>query len=344
MSDLQKNFSFYIEKYEQLQRLEKPSIYEWWQAHEPPGTSVSVPELMNLQKLRDFCLQDYDQLQRRIKPGLIAGAPDLVLGLAANLGRKEIEVFINSLRRSGYCDEIALVVTTLDEEMEKYCRANAVTLIRAGIASAFTSPCLLRFYIYYDFLINRLLAGHAYRKIFLSDVSDVLFQKNPFSVDVPDTLILFSESCVNIGECPANRGWIYYGFGADAIEKLSHKNVFCSGTISGPLYNILDYILKMMLVSTGINDYALHFLGIDQGIHNYMIYKDWLPGSFHSQNGDIVLTMHYYIKKGGVIYKNSKNQICLQNGHVPAVIHQYNRIKDLVDVVRNQYKEGATRK
>lgn len=301
-------------------------------------------EIMDLQELREFYLAQFAAV-RHIAPAAAApGAPNLVMGLAANLGKADVELFVNSLRRSGYQDEIALFVTKVDPELQAYARRNAVMLVRSSsMLHSHWNAALMRFLFYYDFLMSQLAAGRAYAKVLMSDVTDVVFQLNPFGLATPDRLTVFSEGGVTIGECYHNSLWIKSAFGDEALERLGGKEIFCSGTTMGPTLAVLEYLLKVMLGATNADPASFPLAGIDQGIHNYLIHEGWLPNCQRSANGEIILTMYYYLYEAKVFYTDPQGRLCDSSGRVMPVLHQYNRAANLKAHIRRTYADETAR-
>lgn len=179
-----------------------------------------------------------------------------------------------------------------------------------------------RFFLYYYFLYNA-----SYNRIFLSDVSDVFFQKHPFTDIEEEKVYVFSENVnVTLGNEHNTCYWIRVGFGEEALAKLYNKPVFCAGTIVGSEKS-MNTFLREFLIRIIHNKTASWLIGVDQGLFNYMISFEDRDYFSKFENGRLVLTVgilpinEIRIVDGAVYFT--------ANDTLPTVIHQFNRHKNL---------------
>ena len=170
-----------------------------------------------------------------------------------------------------------------------------------------------RFQLYLDFLkANKSFENEM---IMLTDIRDVAFLGDPFSVDYPDGLSVFLEDpSKTIGTCSFNSAWIKEAYGPSGLEKLKDYPISCAGVTIGDYHAMVQYLTEMVatLSNFGLND---------QGIHNGLIRFDKLKKVtiFENQCGP-VLTMGYM----------SKPMVKNFDGSTPLVVHQFDRHPSLV--------------
>lgn len=193
-----------------------------------------------------------------------------------------------------------------------------------------------RYKFYADFLSNKL---DKYNIIFVTDVKDVIFQKDVFKyyekfkkflgLAIEDGII--SESI--------NQKWMISAFGNNMYKKLKNKPIICSGTIWGTseiIYNFCKIIWKKISSSNiPIPFNERH----DQTIVNYIIYHSKMFRDYiiQSTNKDGPIMTIALTLKNKIIYLDSEKNILNRKGEVAAVIHQYNREKELIKILTKKY-------
>lgn len=174
-------------------------------------------------------------------------------------------------------------------------------------------------------LFNKIIKnlGLPFNKILLSDVSDVIFQSDPFEIDTGSHLYCAAEknilSDVNNDSSWLNMNWImgYQLLDGFNIENFEGMPVLCCGTIIGNHKSILDYLNYY----DEINEFR--FLN-DQGILNVYVHN--------FQRNDIkvipyeesrILTLDKF--KFDELIKNEDGKIINTKGEIYSIIHQIDR-------------------
>ena len=190
---------------------------------------------------------------------------------------------------------------------------------RYRIAARFLNVYCIRFPLYYIYLAQH--AGE-YANVLISDVRDVIFQRDPFDFDLGDEVCVFLEDDRDrIRDCRYNTNWLKLGFGDGAVEEVGDNLVSCSGVTLGS-YRAMMHYLEVM------NEHLLrlksHPNGMDQGVHNYVLYKQRLKGVRVFSNGQApVLTMG---KTTDLPTRfDEQGRVLNDDGTVPGVLHQYDR-------------------
>ena len=179
-----------------------------------------------------------------------------------------------------------------------------------------------RYVRYYEYLRG---SAVQYERILFTDVTDVMFQGDPFD-GLPDgeLLCFLEDHRATIGRCESNSFWVRQIFGEEALRRLSNCRISCSGTtvrisftaIESYVEQLLKYAPpKLMLRLRGHR-------GHDQGIHNFLIHTGALPHARLVENGEHVLTLAHTPPAD---IKVSSDSILTADGRRAPIVHQYTR-------------------
>lgn len=183
---------------------------------------------------------------------------------------------------------------------------------------AFNVYCV-RFPLYYLYLAQN---RGRYAKIMLTDVRDVIFQRDPFEFEFGTELSVFLEDDrQKMKDCPYNSRWLETGFGKDVLREIGNEIPSCSGTTIGGYHAIVEYLELMIDQMLRLK---AHPSGMDQGVHNYLLYTQQLKNVRIFQNrlgpvftlGKTVDLPTLFDEEGYVLNKD---------GTVAHVLHQYDR-------------------
>jgi hypothetical protein len=180
--------------------------------------------------------------------------------------------------------------------------------------------------------------------VFLTDIRDVIFQKNIFENLPNQYLYLFSEdSGITIKEDKHNSKWLTEAFNERLLKIIGDNPIICSGTLLGDVDNVIGFIRIMEREFNNIKEtkpeiYKKNYF--DQSIFNFIGYE--LAGSDLKifPNGELVGTLCL-----SSLSKNAKDKIDIENNMVtvnglyPAVIHQYDRNKKVTDFLIKKYQK-----
>jgi hypothetical protein len=178
------------------------------------------------------------------------------------------------------------------------------------------SMMLYRFELYYDYLKQ-----NTFNKVLLSDVDDVIFQEDPFSINFTEELYCALEQSIlsdnNNGSSCVNMSWI------DECNHLSKNNydnyknryVVCAGTILGNYDGIIKY-LEFYKDSQNIKFVC------DQGVLNVYVYNYLSSKKCVELKESKILTLDQINFETLNIENNS---IVNNNGEKYSIIHQINR-------------------
>lgn len=255
---------------------------------------------------------------------------NLIIGLIKNYNFDQIEPFIFSLKKTNYNGDVVFFYENINSNTLKWLMKQKVKSIPFFSTSLNADDIFKsikekienifdlskRFLFYYSYIEEN---KDLYNNILITDIGDVIFQKNPFDFDIDDSLCCFLEQeGRTIGACPKNSKWIFNAFGEKILSELSNKPICSAGVIIGPTQRILRYLYFM-------TDLILSRVDLnpnDQGIHNYIVHKNIMENiKLFKNNEGPVITLGY---SGGITF-NQSGDVINKRDEVPNIVHQYQR-------------------
>lgn len=155
------------------------------------------------------------------------------------------------------------------------------------------------------------------KNIILSDVSDVVFQLDPFKMMENNELVVLKEyHDKKIGECEIHKRWIIDQFGDEVYHDLRKKQIVNSGLIFGTSQGVLNLLTNISEILWRGNPCGFD----DQGLFNYLIHSNKIQVVIEGKDSEL-----------GVITRPSERLIFKvetlvnSNGLPYAMIHQFDR-------------------
>lgn len=184
------------------------------------------------------------------------------------------------------------------------------------------------------FLALELVQAHRnlFENVLLSDSRDVVLQQNPF-VRTGHSLVSGLEE-KTIGHCSMNSDWITHLYGINIHKSMSDRRIVCAGITLGPISEVEQYLFAMCreiwkcLPKVGL------IAQYDQGIHNYLIYSGTVNLQLTDNRAGIIATLHY--ENPSNIQTDAALGLVTVRGKAPAIIHQYDRHRNLVAFLRER--------
>jgi hypothetical protein len=249
----------------------------------------------------------------------------LVIGVATGYAAAALRPFVRSLREH-YQGAVHLFV---DETPEIIALLNDYRIDWSLMTAGDTHPVIHRFALYRDFIGD--LAGAP--RILLTDVSDVIFQGDPFSISAQAPLVgVLEDASMTIGSCPWNSDWVRTHFGTKMLNRLADRRISCIGTILGDRAGLLDYLTQFCLLAGSLPVNGIY--GLDTAIHNVLIHHRTITGAAVLENGWPIATVQH-MPESSIDVADEK--IVLGDGRCPLIVHQYNRRARMIDMVNRRY-------
>jgi hypothetical protein len=182
------------------------------------------------------------------------------------------------------------------------------------------------------FLALELVQAHrnSFTNVLLTDSRDVVLQQNPFRSIGHNLLSGLEET--TIGRCSMNSDWIKDVYGTDVHSSLCDRRIVCAGITLGPTSQVEQYLLAMCREIWKCLPKVALIAQYDQGIHNYLIYSGRVDLELTDNRAGIIATLHY--ESPSNIQTDAAAGVVTVQGKAPAIIHQYDRHRSLVDFVR----------
>jgi hypothetical protein len=273
---------------------------------------------------------------------------NVIIGTITHHKYRIIKPFFSSLRATGYPGDIVLFHSNVTQSTIHRLRQWGVILVPFRSSFPPVQSALVKHLVRWanekrlntlDLSCLRYLLAYCYlkefpekyRHVMLSDIRDVIFQKDPFNFAIDGKLCCFLErEGVSLGQQPENARWLELAFDKRTLERLSDRPIVCSGITIGPTNLIIDYLEKMadlFMRAPGQGwqagqSSAQTWHGMDQPVHNYLVFNGLLPAcKLFPNDGGPVLTVGI---ESGVTLNHSK-LIINKRGDVPNIVHQYDR-------------------
>jgi len=269
---------------------------------------------------------------------------NLILTILHNYNYPIVEPFIKSLKETGYKDDLVIFISDITPKTTKrILKKQGAILIEFKTSYPFIDnyqdvfqdivPSITvnnyRFLFYLKYLAEN---ADQYENIMLTDIRDVVFQRNIFDRIENNKIYFFLEDSSEVFRSSRmNYDWCLYANGPAITNRIIDKNVSCAGIVIGSYQHIMDYLLY---IQSRLKSRADLFWGLDQGVHNEYVYT--VPNSsamIISNTLPLVLTLGACKN-----FKQSPNGDLINELNEPySVIHQYDRFGDLIVYFKRKY-------
>lgn len=210
-------------------------------------------------------------------------------------------------------------------------RAFPLDSLRTVLIARTTNIMIRRFAHYKQYL---LLNYKSCENVLISDIRDVIFQNDFFSLQHSNGLHAFLEDESVIIGAPndSNIKWL------NDVNRLYAKSLAgnvssCAGVIYGDKKNITCYLNKMLYLAGSNN---AHRYGGDQAIHNFIVQKNLIKNiNIHSNKSGPVFTMNDV--KPDSIQKNQHGEVVNQNNQIYSLLHHYDRFPQILDFFQKKH-------
>ena len=300
---------------------------------------------------------------------------DLIIGGCSGYDWSQLQYWVNSIRRSGFDGDVALVATNITKETIDKLTSQGIILELYGNQDkhgGFTAnggeahtPHVARFFYIWNFLNHN---QDKYRYVITTDVKDVIFQRNPslwlnnYSIGLNGSELVCSSEGMKYKSEPWGAKNFYDTFGPFFFEKYKDNLIYNVGVIAGTETYVRDLLLMIFQMSINrpipVVDQAVYNFLISQSMFDDVAYKVrnnnlWaiqLGTTIHaidSGSGDIGLEVQNDQSKR-IIYQTNyidKQPKILDDGMVVdapfneafTIVHQYDRVHGLKEKLEGRY-------
>ena len=197
--------------------------------------------------------------------------------------------------------------------------------LQLALADRLYPPMQSRFFHY-----KRFLTRSRHQRILLTDVRDVLFQRDPFT-DLPPVglgvSIEMSEYTLATEPHNAERLRLLYGEGI--LDRIGSNRVSCAGVTYGERNAMMRYLDLMIgeIENLSLRKVALEG-GLDQAMHNALLWSERFQDvHFLETLASPITTLHGFAEAD--VPLSARGGVLNRDGSEPSVVHQYDRVPGL---------------
>lgn len=254
-----------------------------------------------------------------------------VLGYATGYDAADIAPFVRSLR-AVFDGTVALVVDDRPDVAALLAEYYVIAVAPNRVDGWAPHPVMQRFVAF-----DRLLRGWPdVDGVLITDVRDVIFQADPFSLR-PDRLLAFQECEAGVlGDHSFNMKYIRALAGDGLAEAVAHQPCICVGTVMGPRADILRLCRAILMLATTPRSSIGGAFGADQAACNLAVHLGMIEAQVLPNYGRVA-----------TLGLTEGSKLTMQNGKVinpdgtaSAIIHQHDRHPHLAEAVHALWGGG----
>lgn len=258
---------------------------------------------------------------------------DLVISAIANYLPEKIKIYVESLNNSGFYGDKIMICYNIPNETIEYLTTKGWECYGAELIG---HPHMKRLIDMWWFLQND---ERNWNHIITTDVRDIVWQLNPSNwlSDNLKTEIIVASECIKNEDEPWAHKNIHEGFGPMFWNSIKQNTVANVGVIAGKYQSVKDLLQLVWMVSQSGD--TRHFT--DQSALNLIVNNSLLKDKIEV-NSDFAMQVDT-LKSDK---RFEKQKLSLKDGFVintkdetPYVlVHQYDRIEELNNLIENKYK------
>jgi len=259
----------------------------------------------------------------------------LVIGAAYKYGPDQVRVFVESLRATGYAGDVIMLVGRVQFGLKAYLRQHSVRPFPHWSTRRLHGPIQAHRFERFAKVLES--AAGRYDQVLVSDVKDVLFQRHPFAGVTTSGCRFYLEAAPwTIATEPTNRRWAELFLSAAEFAAIGPCRVSCCGVVLGDAANVAAYLTRLAGYLQALPRELRLAGGADTVFHNKMAHLTHeVPGTI-VENDAHVATMG--ISPPGTYVAGADGLIRTADGHLPAILHQYDRLPEIARFVAARYR------
>ena len=291
--------------------------------------------------ITEINISSYDYLDIR-KLDLLNGTENinnntkknLIIGSMINYSWSKLKLYFISLLKTKIknCDFVVFVGGISNETIKKIESCGVTTYqIPKHIFKLKQHIINFRWKLYKDFLKEN---KDKYNMVFTVDVRDAIFQKDIFQYfdSSKPFLGVFLED--GLMSSKANRIWVQQFCNESEYKTIENETVICAGAVIGTADKFLEFaqvvwdtikVKKKVIDQGGVN----YLLRIKKLFNDCLIIKD---------NHDCVMTIGMTNRKN--VFLDKDDNILNMDGQIAAVVHQYDRKREIVHKLKIKYNDS----
>lgn len=286
----------------------------------------------------------------------------LIIGCVSNYSWEDVKYWVNSIRKSGFDGDVALVGSQLsDEFIEKLTKEGI--FVHTYKSALSIPPHVARFFYIWDFLSKKKNENVVWDLVITTDTRDVIFQNDPSkyfeeSWKTSDYDLLATSECLKYKDEPWGNQNLFQAFGPYIHEKLKNEIIYNVGILAGnhdTLQKLMFLIFQMSLgrpipiVDQAAFNVLLNEVYTDSvcKTHNFGVNLGTTLAAIEAGNGDIgklwkdspTQKILYEISYKGKQPTIEGNKVLNEEGKPYYVVHQWDRVPAIKEIILKEYGE-----
>lgn len=254
---------------------------------------------------------------------------NLLVGIISRYSWETVLPFFKSFIKANFfnCD-VVIFVRHVSESLIKNLEMLGVFVERIPQKYNNISTINIRWKLYADFLKEK---REKYNLVFSADIRDTIFQEDVFNYyknNGPFLGVAIEDGTLNQR---LNKKWIISFCGEKIHETIMTERIICVGSIWGTSQIFFEF---SNLFFQKLLEYPN---SIEQGIANYLFYHEKFFSDYLVKSDNYGPVMTIGLTERSNINLDSKGNILNFNGKIAAVIHQYDRKKDIVRIIIKKF-------
>jgi hypothetical protein len=258
----------------------------------------------------------------------------LIVGAASRYRPDQMRPFVESLRATGYAGDVIIIVNFWNWRLQSYLRPFDVTPYRMWTTRRIHGPAATHRYEFYARIARQ--NRDRYDEMMVTDTRDVLFQRHPFADITSSACHYYLEhSTRTVGEEPTNLRWTKLFLRPDQAAAVSRHRVSCCGIVIGGMAAMNEYLARMAADLRAVPLRDRRRGGADTSLHHRLAFlDDGVPGVV-IENNVHVATMGLEPESTYVV--DDDGVVRTADGHVPPILHQYDRVPHVSAAIARRY-------
>jgi hypothetical protein len=285
---------------------------------------------------------------------------DIVIGAITNYNWDQIKCWVNSLDRSGFSGSKIMICYNISYEVaEELTKRNYSVFAfskndeakQLQYSKQNFNICLDRF-MHISYFLNKLSNKEDYRYVISTDVRDVIFQSNPsewLEKNIGNKELNVACESIRYKDEDWGRQNLNLSFGPLIYDQMKDSLIYNAGTISGKFQTFLDFCQNIFISCGGAPAHVPGGGGPDQAALNVLLnmkpYKDitnfaMSEDGYAAQLGTTMFPQKIekyrpFLVEPTPIIKD--DLVCTSTGKPFAIVHQYDRVPELVELFEKKY-------
>ncbi len=258
----------------------------------------------------------------------------VIVGAASKYSPEQLHPFVASLRATGFAGDVVIMLNFWNRRLWAWLRQNRVTPLPMWSTRRLHGPAATHRYALYSRFARKNLAR--YDQMMVTDTRDVVFQRHPVAdIGSPVCHFYLEHPTLTIGQEPTNLRWARLFLPPAQAAEIARHRISCNGIVLGGMAAMTDYLARMDADLRAVPLALRRRGGADASLHHRLVF---LPGGVPGvvmENNVHIATMG--LEPGATYRVGDDGLVRTRDGHVPAILHQYDRVPHVRAAVEKRF-------